>query len=105
MADIGLRPLAELNDEYGTLAVVAADNSGARIHLVNVEQSSIEASARGDVKSSPETCQQCGSSDVFRLDLINELVRQAEVTSADVDFADPTPGLTEEDGVAALLRF
>jgi len=57
------------------------------------------------VHGTPDTCSSCGSSDVFGLDLVNELVRQAELTSADVEFSDPMPGLTEEDGVAALLRY
>jgi peptide subunit release factor 1 (eRF1) len=57
------------------------------------------------VHGTPETCQRCGSADVFQLDLVDEFVRQAELTSAEVEFADPTPGLEKEDGVAALLRY
>lgn len=256
-----LRPLAELKDEYGTLAVVAADNEATRIHVVDVDHASIEASVRGDVKNAvrkggwsqkryarrrenqleryadevaevlvnldrergfkrivlvgsdeslqaieaqlpeairvrtlrhegldradgeagiieagwhqwfagerreeaqlwdeirnealahglaalgptdvlgaleggrvsrllvdreakvsgtqcrtcehlvhgtPETCQRCGSADVFQLDLIDALVRHAELTSADVEFCDPIPALAEEGGVGALLRY
>lgn len=57
------------------------------------------------VHGTPETCQSCGAADVFKVDLVQELVRLAELTSADVEFCDPTPGLTEEGGVAALLRY
>jgi hypothetical protein len=46
-----LRPLAELQDEYGTLAIVAADNRATRIHVVTVEGASIEGSVRGNVKN------------------------------------------------------
>ena len=53
----------------------------------------------------PDTCQRCGSRDVFALDLIDELVRQAELTSAAVEFAEPDEDLAREDGVAALLRY
>lgn len=57
------------------------------------------------VHGTPDTCQKCGSKDVFALDLVNEFVRQAELTSAYVEFADPTDDLSREDGVAALLRY
>src|SRR5690606_33995102 len=53
------------------------------------------------VHGTPDTCQKCGSADVFPLDLINELVRLAELTSAEVEFADPSDDLSREDGAAA----
>lgn len=52
-----------------------------------------------------ETCKLCGSADVFAVDLVNELVELAALTSAEADFMDPIPGLTEAGEVAALLRY
>jgi peptide chain release factor subunit 1 len=53
----------------------------------------------------PKTCYQCGSKDLFAVDLVNELVELAAQTSADVDFVDPFDGLAEVGHVAALLRY
>ncbi len=53
----------------------------------------------------PDTCGVCGSSDVFRLDLVEAMTEQAARTSAEVDFADPFDALSEVGGVAALLRY
>ncbi len=50
-------------------------------------------------------CRFCQSDDVFAIDLIDEMVRQAERTSAAVDFADPIEGLERKGGVAALTRY
>ncbi|WP_412067163.1 Vms1/Ankzf1 family peptidyl-tRNA hydrolase [Rubrivirga sp. IMCC43871] len=60
-----------------------------------------EAVAHG----TPDTCGVCGSSDVFRVDLVEVFTEQATRTGADVDFADPFDALTEVGGVAALLRY
>lgn len=57
------------------------------------------------VHGSPTTCQACGSSDVFTLDLVEELVRLAETTSATVQFPEELAGLRRFGGVAALLRW
>ncbi len=53
----------------------------------------------------PETCTVCGSSEVFKVDLVNELVELLALTSAEADFVDPIPGLSEAGEVAALLRY
>ena len=53
----------------------------------------------------PRTCQVCGSSDVFEVDLAETLTAQAARTGAEVDFADPFDALTEVGRVAALLRY
>ena len=53
----------------------------------------------------PKTCGVCGSSDVFRIDLVEAMAEQAGRTGADIDFADPFDALTEVGGVAALLRY
>lgn len=46
----------------------------------------------------------CGAKDLFKVDLINELVELMAQASAETAFADPIDGLTELGGVAALLR-
>ncbi len=53
----------------------------------------------------PARCPTCGSDSVFEIDLVDELVRQLELTSAGVEFTDPIPGLTKLGNVAALLRY
>src|SRR4051812_11914199 len=53
----------------------------------------------------PDTCPVGGSASVFGMDLVDELVRQLELTSAQVEFTDPIPGLSELGDVAALLRY
>ena len=52
-----------------------------------------------------EACPTCGSGSVFALDLVDELARQLELTSATAEFSDPIPALSELGGVAALLRY
>jgi len=46
-----VRPLAELLDEYETFAVVAADNSRAKISLVSMTKVKSESSVRGGIKN------------------------------------------------------
>jgi len=53
----------------------------------------------------PETCSVCGSGDVFKEDLINELVELLALSSAETEFVDPIPGLSEIGHIAALLRY
>jgi peptide chain release factor subunit 1 len=53
----------------------------------------------------PQQCPGCGSTSVFHVDLVNELVELAERTSAETEFTDPIPALAELGGVAALLRY
>lgn len=50
-------------------------------------------------------CPVCGENQVFPVDLINELVHQAELTSTTVEFSDPMGGLTSVGDVAAMLRY
>ena len=50
-------------------------------------------------------CRICGSEDVFKVDLVNELVEILALTSAEADFVDPIPALSEAGEVAALLRY
>lgn len=46
-----IRPLAELQDEYETFALVACDNTKTRIFLVTNQAVELEESVRGDVKN------------------------------------------------------
>lgn len=57
------------------------------------------------VHGTPETCQQCGSKSVFEVDLVDAFARQAELTSARLEFSDPIAGLSKVGDVAALLRY
>jgi peptide subunit release factor 1 (eRF1) len=57
------------------------------------------------VHGTPDTCQVCGSSSVFQVDLVNTVVRALEASSAEADFVDPLPGLDDAGGLAALLRY
>ncbi len=57
------------------------------------------------VHGTPETCQACGSSSVFEIDLVDELTRQVALHAGETDFTDPMPGLEDAGGVAALLRY
>lgn len=52
-----------------------------------------------------ETCPVCGSGDVFKVDLINELVELLAASGAETEFADPIEGLTSVGDVAARLRY
>ena len=53
----------------------------------------------------PQTCQVCGSDSLVELDLVNEMVRQLELTSATAEFTDEISGLTKAGRIAALLRY
>jgi len=57
------------------------------------------------VHGTPQTCQICGSKSVFGVDLVNEIVRHVQLTSATTDFVDPIPGLSKAGDIAALLRY
>jgi len=57
------------------------------------------------VHGTPETCQQCGSRSVFKVELVDALTRQVELTSGRIEYADRIPGLTKAGHVAALLRY
>ncbi|NNJ25260.1 Vms1/Ankzf1 family peptidyl-tRNA hydrolase [Alienimonas chondri] len=52
-----------------------------------------------------ETCPLCDSDQVAPIKLVEELVRLAEQTDADVEFTQDVEGLTKNGGVAALLRW
>jgi hypothetical protein len=52
-----------------------------------------------------EICGYCNKNDVLEIDLVNELVRHAELTGAYVNFVDTISGLSRVGEVAALLRY
>jgi peptide subunit release factor 1 (eRF1) len=99
----------------GGLATVGATRVLAALEQARVEALLVdrEAEIAGTkcracehlVHGTPQTCQQCGSADVFPVDLVEALVERAARTGADVDFADPFAALTEVGHVAALLRY
>ena len=55
----------------------------------------------------PAACRYCESNgdNLFRLDLVEKLIEQAQLTGASVDFVDPIEGLERAGNVAALLRY
>lgn len=101
--------------EAGGLGVVGATSvlealHGGRVDALVVERDAALPGVRcgtceNTVHGSPQSCQICGSKSVIEIDLVNELVRQAELTGAEVEFSDPIPGLTRVGHVAALLRY
>ncbi|MDP8257739.1 MAG: Vms1/Ankzf1 family peptidyl-tRNA hydrolase [Candidatus Alcyoniella australis] len=51
------------------------------------------------------TCPACGSSSVFEVDLVEQIVDLLKLTSAHAEFAEPLPGLAKLGDLAALLRY
>ena len=97
------------------LAAFGATSVWTALHSARVEEVLVDRTREIDgtkcracghiVHGTPQTCGQCGSKDVFRLDLVEAMTEQAARTGAGIDFADPFPALTEVGGVAALLRY
>ncbi|MCK5058575.1 MAG: hypothetical protein KAT34_18110 [Candidatus Aminicenantes bacterium] len=50
-------------------------------------------------------CANCGSDSLFTVDLVNEIVEEAQKTGASVDFCDPIQSLKEAGDIAAFLRY
>lgn len=50
-------------------------------------------------------CASCKSENIFPLDLVDAIARQLKQTSAQLNFVDPLPGLSEAGDIAALLRY
>ena len=55
--------------------------------------------------STPSECPQCGSTSLFKVGLVNECVELLSMSSAEIDFVDPIPSLTEVGDIGALLRY
>lgn len=93
----------------GATDVLEALKIGRADHVIVTRDAEIAGTHCRDcdhvVHGTPETCQQCGSRNVFPVDLVDTIARQAELTSADVEFSDEIAGLTCVGQVAALLRY
>ncbi|MBX2999322.1 MAG: hypothetical protein KF893_12480 [Caldilineaceae bacterium] len=115
--DEEIRLWDRIKDEYLSdgLAVVGAKDVLDALHLGRIEEIIVtrDAEIRGTrcrdceniVHGTPEICVVCKSDSVFTVDLVDELVRRAELTSAAVEFTDPIEGLSKQGDVAALLRY
>ena len=107
----------KIKDEYcrGGLAVTGPEDVLQAVTVGRVEKLAVTRDAKlagtrcRDCENlstgSREKCKICGSTDVFAVDLVNELVELLALTSAEADFVDPIPGLSEAGEVAALLRY
>ncbi|HEX9941918.1 MAG TPA: Vms1/Ankzf1 family peptidyl-tRNA hydrolase [Thermoanaerobaculia bacterium] len=107
----------QIKDEYcrGGLAVTGPEEVLKAAAVGRVEKIAVTRDARlpgtrcRDCENlfagTLQKCKACGSADVFPVDLVNELVELAALTSAEADFVDPIPGLSEAGEVAALLRY
>ncbi len=107
----------KIKDEYcrGGLAVTGPEDVLKAMTVGRVEKLAVTRDAKlagtrcRDCESlstgSREKCKVCGSADVFAVDLVNEFVEMLALTSAEADFVDPIPGLSEAGEVAALLRY
>lgn len=94
---------------FGPTRVLAALQA-ARVDTVLVERDvarpATTCRACGHVAhGTPDSCQACGSHDVFEGDLVEAMTTLAARTGAEVDFADPIPALADHGGIAALLRY
>jgi len=50
-------------------------------------------------------CSECGSSSVFEVDLVNEIVEMVKSSGGTIDFTEPIETLKQAGGIAALLRY
>lgn len=101
--------LSHRRGAVGATSVLEAARAGRVETMIVTRDEKIEGRHCRDCEhvmhGTPETCQQCGSKSVFEIDLVDALVRQVELTSGSVDFADEIEGLTKAGHVAALLRY
>lgn len=99
----------------GGLAVTGADEVLKAAAVGRVEKMAVTRDAKiSGVRcrecenlsaGTPRKCPICRSEEVFKVDLVNELVELLALSSAEADFVDPIPGLSEAGEVAALLRY
>lgn len=106
-----------IKDEYmrGGLAVTGIDEVLKAAAVGRVEKMAVTRDARiagtrcrdceNLLPGTPEKCKICGSENIFKVDLVNELVELLALSSAEADFVDSIPGLSEAGEVAALLRY
>ena len=55
--------------------------------------------------STPPECPQCGSTSLFKVDLVNECTELLKMSSAEIDYVDPIQSLTDMGHIGALLRY
>jgi peptide subunit release factor 1 (eRF1) len=93
----------------GPTEVLKAALNGRADSMIVTRDAKIEGTQCRDcenlVHGTPDTCQICGSKSVFQVDLVNEIVRHLELTSATAEFVDPIAGLSKAGDMAALLRY
>jgi peptide subunit release factor 1 (eRF1)/predicted transcriptional regulator len=93
----------------GPTEVLKAATTGRVESMIVTREAKIKGTQCRDceniVHGTPQTCQICGSKSVFQVDLVNEIVRHLELSSATTDFVDPIPGLSKAGDMAALLRY
>lgn len=93
----------------GPAAVLDALHQGRVAELLVTRDADLQgtrcAACERVVAVTVNACPVCGENQVFPVDLINELVHQAELTSTTVEFSDPMGGLTSVGDVAAMLRY
>jgi peptide subunit release factor 1 (eRF1) len=93
----------------GAEEVLAAAKTGRADKMVVTRDVKIDGTRCRDCEhlaaGSPEKCPKCGSTSLFQVDLVNEIVELLATTSAEADFVDPLPGLTRVGDIAVLLRY
>jgi peptide chain release factor subunit 1 len=106
-----------IKEEYfkGGLAVTGAEDVLKAAAVGRVEKMAVTRNAKlagtrcreceNLLPGELSNCKVCGSGDVFKVDLVNELVELLALSSAEADFVDPIPALSEAGEVAALLRY
>jgi len=106
-----------IKEEYfrGGLAVTGAEDVLKAAAVGRVEKMAVTRDAKiagtrcrqceNLLEGELSKCKICGSDDVFKVDLVNELVELLALSSAEADFVDPIPALSEAGEVAALLRY
>lgn len=106
-----------IKNEYlrGGLAVTGVDEVLKAAAVGRVEKMAVTRDARiagtrcrdceNLLAGTPQKCTICKSENIFKVDLVNELVELLALSSAEADFVDPIPGLSEAGEVAALLRY
>lgn len=93
----------------GAEEVLAAAKTGRVEKMVVTREAEIDGIRCRDCEhlgvGSPGTCPNCGSSSLFKVDLVNEIVELLATSSAEADFVDPLPGLSNVGDIAVLLRY
>lgn len=100
---------------HGGLAAVGAEDVLAAAKTGRIEKMLVTRDAKIDGfrcqdcehldEGLPKNCPNCGSPSLFRVDLVNEIVELVASTSAETDFVDPLPGLSDVGDIAVLLRY